>query len=155
GAGVWASFHTKETGAVDGPHSLYETDLYPIISLEFAHNISLTTIYYFYTSPNGAFTTAQELNLKLAWDDSETFGRFALQPWINLAIETKNTAFGDHEGQGLQMGIEPTLWTFGEGGDYPVTFSAPLELGLSINNYYEEEDGSEDTFGYFSFGISM
>jgi hypothetical protein len=154
GGGVWASFHTEDTNFTHAPHSLYETDWYPVVSVEFAHNLTLTGIYYFYTSPNGAFTTAQEFNLKLAWDDSETFGRFALQPWINLAIETNNTAFGDHEGQGLQMGIAPTLYTFFENETYPVTLSAPFELGLAINNYYEEEDGSEDTFGYFSFGLS-
>jgi hypothetical protein len=154
GAGVWASFHTEETGASDGPHSLYETDWYPLISLGFAHNISLTTTYYFYTSPNGAFATAQELNFKLAWDDSETFGRFAVAPYVNFAIETHNTAFGPNEGAGVQMGIGPTLFTIGEGSDMPVTVSAPIELGLAIDDYYEEEDGDENTFGYLNFGLS-
>ena len=72
GGGVWASFHTEETRADHGPTSLYETDWYPVISLEFPHSVSLTTIYYFYTSPNDAFDTVEELNFKLAWDDSET-----------------------------------------------------------------------------------
>ena len=109
GGGVWASFHTEETLAEHGPHSLYEVDWYPALYLELQGGLSLSAIYYFYTSPNGAFSTADELNLKMAWDDSETFGRFALQPWINLAIETENTAFGDEEGIGVQMGIAPTL----------------------------------------------
>jgi hypothetical protein len=154
GAGVWASFHTEETLAEDGPHSLYETDWYPLISLSFAHNISLTTTYFFYTSPNGAFQTAQELNFKLAWDDSETFGRWALGPYVNFAVETHNTAFGPNEGAGVQMGVGPTLFTLFEGSDMPVTFTAPIELGLAIDDYYEEEDGDENTFGYLNFGLS-
>jgi hypothetical protein len=154
GAGVWASFHTEETLAVDGPHSLYETDWYPLISISFAHNISLTTTYYWYTSPNGAFATAQELNFKLAWDDSETFGRWAMAPYVNFAVETRRTAFGPNEGSGVQMGIGPTLFTFFEGSDMPVTLSAPIELGLAIDDYYEEEDGDENTFGYLNFGLT-
>src|SRR5262245_41226402 len=35
GSGVWASFHTKETLAEHGPRSLYETDWYPVVYLEF------------------------------------------------------------------------------------------------------------------------
>jgi hypothetical protein len=153
GGGVWASFHTEETLAEHGPHSLYEVDWYPVVYLEFPNSVSLTTIYYFYTSPNGAFQRVDELNLKLAWDDSETFGKFAMQPWINLAIETHRTSFGDKEGVGLQMGVAPTLFEIGH-DTYPVTFSAPLELGLAIDDYYEEEDGDENTFGYLSFGLS-
>ena len=154
GAGVWASFHTEETLAEHGPHSLYETDWYPAFYLELQGGLTLSAIYYFYTSPNGAFNTVQELNLKLAWDDSETFGRFALQPWINLAIETHRTSFGPNEGIGVQMGVAPTLFEF-KHDTYPVTFTAPVELGFAVDDYYEEEDGHENNFGYLSFGLSM
>jgi hypothetical protein len=151
--GVWSSFHTEETGATEAPRSVYEVDWYPVISLAFPGGVSLATTYYFYTSPNGAFSTADELNFKLAWDDSETLGRYSVQPWINLAIETHNTAFGDREGVGLQMGVEPTLFSVGN-DTYPVTFTAPVELGLALNDYYEREDGSENTFGYLTWGLS-
>jgi hypothetical protein len=153
GVGSWSSFHTAATGAVDGPHSLYETDWYPLVSLGLPGDLTLTTTYYWYTSPNGAFDTTQELNFKLAWDDSETLGRWAIGPWINFAVETHGTAFGDKEGSGVQMGIAPTLYTF-EDETYPVTFTTPLELGLSIDNYYEREDGTENHFGYLTFGLS-
>jgi hypothetical protein len=151
--GVWASFHTEETLAEHGPHSLYEVDWYPALYLELQGGLSLSAIYYFYTSPNGAFQRVDELNLKMAWDDSETFGRFALQPWINFAIETHRTSFGDEEGIGVQMGVAPTLYEF-EHDTYPVTLSVPVELGLAIDDYYEEEDGDENPFGYLTFGLS-
>ena len=154
GGGVWASFHTQETAASERPRSLYETDWYPLISLSFPHGLSLTTIYYWYTSPNGAFQHTEELNFKLAWDDSETLGAFALSPWINLAIETHKTALGPRRGQGLQMGIAPTLFEIPI-ENYPVTVTAPVDLGISIDDYYENSSGKDRTFGYTSFGIGL
>ena len=55
-------------------------------------------------SPNAAFKNTQELNFKLAWDDSDTLGKWAVHPWINLAIETENTSFGPNSGEGVQLG---------------------------------------------------
>jgi hypothetical protein len=150
GAGVWTSIHSEETLAANSPESVYETDLYPLLSVGFANGLTLTTTYYFYTSPNDAFDTVEELNFTLAWDDSEVFA-FPLAPWVNVAIETKLTSLGDHEGTGVQFGIEPTLFELTNG----VSFSLPLEMGLAIEDYYEEADGSEDTFGYVSFGLAV
>jgi hypothetical protein len=152
GGGVWASFQDEETLAQSSPTWLYEADYYPVVYLTLPAGFSLSTIYYFYTSPNDAFSTVQELNLKLKWDDSEALGRFALAPWVNLAIETHRTSFGPNEGVGVQMGVEPTLYTI-EHDRYPLTFTFPLELGLSIDDYYEDETGSENVFGYFSWGL--
>ena len=153
GTGLWASFHADETLAEDGPKSLYEVDWYPLVSLEFPLGFSLTTTYYFYTSPNGAFDHVEELNLKLAWDDSETLGRFSLQPWVNLALETRRTSFGPERGEGWQMGIEPTLFEIPI-ENYPITATAPIELGLALDDYYEDDELDETTFGYVSFGVS-
>src|SRR5512134_732650 len=66
GGGTWLSFQSERTLAEEDPSWLYEADYYPLVSLGFAGGVSLTTVYYFYTSPNGAFTTVQELNMKLA-----------------------------------------------------------------------------------------
>ncbi len=152
GAGVWASFQTDETLAQNSPKSLYEVDWYPLVSIEFPEAVTLTTTYYWYTSPSDAFRHVQELNFKLAWDDSETLGKFALQPWINLAIETERTSFGPNKGEGLQMGVEPTLFEIPI-ENYPITLTFPVELGLALNNYYERPSGSESNFGYVSFGL--
>jgi hypothetical protein len=152
GGGVWNSFHEEETLAENGPHSLYETDWYPLLWVTFPGDVTLTTYYYFYTSPNGAFHTVEELNFELAWDDSEALGRWSMKPWINFAVETSGTSLGDHEGSAVQIGVEPTIWTW-EHPTVPVAFTLPLELGLSIDDYYEL-DGEEDTYGYFSFGLA-
>jgi hypothetical protein len=151
GAGVWNSIHSDETLADHSPNALYETDWYPLVSVEFPYGLSLLGVYYFYTSPNGAFSTVQEVNAKLSWDDSELLGSFAVAPWVNVAVETQRTSFGDNKGVGIQLGIEPTLVDC-ECGASGFTLTAPIELGLSAGDYYEEP-GADDTFGYLSWGL--
>jgi len=152
GGGVWNSWQSEKTLREHSPGPLYETDWYPLFSVGFENDITFTLIYYFYSSPNGAFDTVEELNLKLEWDDSEVLGRWALAPWVNLAIETHLTSFGPDKGEGVQLGIEPTLWELDDDA-YPLSFTIPAELGLAIDDYYEEDDGSENAFGYASVGL--
>jgi hypothetical protein len=154
GLGVWNSVQSEKTLAEHSPRILYETDLYPLLSFTFPYGLSLTTTYYWYTSPNGGFKTAQELDLKFAWDDSEALGRYSLQPWVNLAIETHRSALGDAEGEGVQLGVAPTLYTF-DHPTYPISITIPLEVGLSIDDYYERDNGDNSPFGYFSWGLAM
>jgi hypothetical protein len=151
GGGMWMSWQSERTLATEDPQWLYETDYYPLLSLGFANNLTLTTVYYFYTSPNGAFSTTQELNFKLAWDDSDAFGKWAMAPWVNVAIEMENTSFGADRGTGLQLGVAPTLYT---AENDAFTLTAPVEAGFSIEDYYENADGSGNHFfGYASVGL--
>jgi hypothetical protein len=148
GFGVWMSIHSEETLALNGPESVYETDYYPLVSVEFAGGVTLLTTYYFYDSPNGAWDKAvQELNFKLSWDDSETLGAFAVAPYLNLAIETYSTSLGSNSGTGLQFGIAPTFY---ENDHFSISGSA--EIGLAIDDYYEGVDSTENTFGYATVG---
>ena len=150
GAGVWLSIHSEDTLAANEPESLYEADYYPLLSIDLAGGFNLTTTYYFYTSPNGAWTeTVDELNFKLAWDDSDA-SPFPVQPWVNVAIETHSTSLGNNSGSGLQLGIEPTLFE----NDH-ISVSLPVELGLAIDDYYEGVKAHENTFGYANLGLGM
>jgi hypothetical protein len=149
GFGAWASIHSEETLASESPTSVYELDLYPLVSVGLAGGLTLTTTYYFYESPNGAWSpNVEELNFKLEWDDSEVLG-FPLAPWVNVAVETDGTSFGAKSGTGIQFGVEPTVFET-EGG---FSVSVPVEIGLAVDNYYERPSGKEDTFGYLSFGL--
>jgi hypothetical protein len=156
GGGAWLSFQSERTLATEDPQWLYEADYYPLLVIGFAGGVSLTTVYYWYDSPNGAWDEAvQELNFKLAWDDSEALGRWSMKPWVNLAIETHGSTLlvdgaKDYEGQGVQLGISPTLYA---AEDESFTLTAPAEIGLAINNYYESPGGGENTFGYGQVGL--
>lgn len=153
GTGIWNSVQSEKTLAQHDPKVVYETDVYPMFNIDFPWGLSLLTTYYFYTSPNGGFDTVQELNFKGSWDDSEYLERFALGPWINFAMETDRTSFGDKEGSGIQMGVGPTLYEV-PNETYPLAFTVPVELGISIDDYYEEPGRSNDVFGYLSWGLT-
>jgi hypothetical protein len=157
GFGVWNSVHQDNTFASHSPRSLYETDWYPMLSIGLAGDVTFTTYYYFYTSPNGAFDTVEELDLRFDWDDSEALKDVPLapfSPWINWAVETDRSSNGPDEGAGVQMGIEPLLYQL-DNDEFPLAFTAPIELGLSIVDYYENDDGSNEAFGYLSYGVAM
>ena len=128
GGGLWTSFQSERTLATEDPQWFYEADYYPLLTIGFAGGVSLTTIYYWYDSPNGAWDDAvQELNFKLAWDDSEALGRWSMKPWVNLAIETHIhlVRLAGLRGQGVQLGIGPTLYA---AEDESFTLTVPAEM---------------------------
>ncbi len=149
--GGWWSFHSERTGAMQDPSWLYEGDYYAGLSFGFDGGITAGASYTFLTSPNDAFSTTQELNLSLAWDDSDALGAWSMQPWANLTIETNRTAFGPDEGFGLQLGVEPTLYT-AENDCFTLTL--PAQLGLALDDYYESDSGGENTLGFGTVGLA-
>lgn len=158
GFGVWNSVHENKTFAEHSPEALYETDWYPMVAIGLPGDVTFTTYYYWYTSPNGAFDTVQEVDFRFDWDDTEFSKDLPLapfNPWINWAVETdrsSNPNTGD-QGAGVQMGFEPLLFEF-DNEDFPLAFTAPIELGLSIDDYYTNENGSNRGFGYISYGVA-
>lgn len=154
GIGVWNSVHEDKTLAEHSPKALYETDWYPIVSVGLPQGLTWTTYYYFYTSPSGAFDTVQEVDFRVDWDDSEVLKAFPLAPWMNWAVETDRTSNGEDKGVGLEMGVEPTLFTF-DSKEYPLALSAPVEIGLSVTDYYENDDGANEVFGYITYGLAL
>jgi hypothetical protein len=150
GAGVWLSIHSKKTLALNDPHSIYEADYYPLVSIDLAGGFNLLTTYYFYDSPNGAWDEAvQELNFKLSYDDSEST---KLSPWINIAVETFSSSSGNTSGTGIQFGVAPTFY---ENDIFSLSGSA--EIGVTTGHYYDVPgyDGDESGFGYANLGLGV
>jgi hypothetical protein len=52
----------------------------------------------------------------------------------------------------LQLGIGPTLYAPESG---VLTLTAPVEMGLSMGDYYESSNGNKHIFGYASAGLLM
>ena len=160
--GQWNSLHSGPTGSgrISDPGSTnttamwYESDFYGGISLGFEKwQAGLT--YTSYLSPNNSFGTVKELALNLELDDAafwqdHLFGDISLSPHIVLAFELSGQADGGaSEGTYFEFGIEPGLpLDTGE-----ITFSFPISLGLSLNDYYENGTDMDDTFGFFEVGI--
>jgi len=162
-AGNWNSFHDEQTGqpaGSPGPASWYEADLYTGVGVTLYEDFSLGLDYIAYTSPNDAFSTIQELDLHFGYDDSglwEEMGveNFALSPSATLAFELDNSVIAGDEGVFLSLGVGPSFEIISS-EKTPVTLSVPLTLGLGVDDYFVEGDGSSnDTFGFFDAGLDL
>lgn len=165
--GIWNSFHGEKTdaGIADNPggarrhgsttDSWYEFDFTAGISFTFAKNWTFTPSYYTFLSPADAFATFQGLNLKLAYDDTDLLGAFALHPYVQVLFELENKAgTGADEGVYYEVGIAPS---FPVG---PVTVTLPITAGFGSNDFYgslNESTGQieNEAFGFVSGGVNL
>lgn len=151
--GIWNSFHSRHTdaGAVNGSgtsstRSWYEFDFTAGLSFTFADKFTFTPSYFTFLSPNDGFSTFQGLNLKLAFDDSDMLGAFALNPYVQVLFELENKAgSGPDEGIYYEIGIAPSV-PLG-----PVTLSFPINAGFGSDSFYQ---GSDLTYGFTAVGAA-
>jgi hypothetical protein len=156
--GLWNSLHGGPTGtggANQDPRIWYEADFYAKVTATLFDDLTAAMIYTAYMSPNGRFTSVEELAFAFGYNDSKLLGPFALNPSVLIAFELDGQADGGlDEGVYLQIGLAPG-YTFNDKGTYPLTLSLPVVLGLSLSDYYERVGvgGDDDTFGYLSIGL--
>jgi hypothetical protein len=152
--GIWNSLHSEHTLASGDPEAWYEFDAYGGLGLGLGM-VDFTTLWTTYLSPSGAFDEINDIQFSLGLDDSDWLGNFAMSPTLNFIKEVKGQAdAGDAKGTALQImgGPEFPLTA----GDDPITVGIPLELGLSLDQYYQDPAGSNDsTFGYFLTGLDF
>jgi hypothetical protein len=116
------------------------------VSFTFAKNFVLTPSYYTFLSPNDGFATFHGANVKLAYDDSDLLGAFALNPYVQVLFELENKAGnGSDEGIYYEVGIAPS---FPAG---PVTVTFPITAGFGSHNFYANDAG----FGFVSGGVNL
>ena len=154
--GWWNTFHSRHTdaGAVGGGGSStrawFETDFSFGLTFTFLKNFTFSPTYTFYLSPNDAFETAQTLNFKLSYDDTDLLGALALHPWVNVWWEVENKiGTGPDEGFIYEFGIAPSR-DFGD-----LTVSLPISAGLGSSGGYTNAAGGDETCGYFTAGLSL
>ena len=155
--GWWNTFHSRHTdaGAVNGggastTRSWYESDFSIGLSFTMLKNLTLSPTYTWYLSPNDAFETGQTLSFKLSYDDTDLLGALALHPWVNVWWEVENKiGTGVDEGFLYEFGISPAR-SFGD-----VTVSLPISVGLGSSDFYSNAAGGNETYGYFTAGLSL
>ncbi|HXC50523.1 MAG TPA: hypothetical protein VN634_06565 [Candidatus Limnocylindrales bacterium] len=168
GLGTWESVHSTHTLASgNGPKAWYEADVYPSVSMSWAGGVSTGLTYYFYTSPNGGFSTTEEVDVSLGFDDSPYLDKFALHPSLTLAWEVKGTSFSDFHGNTCDgsgnacghgtgslaiLAIAPSYALFSD-SSYPLTLTLPVSVALSMDDYYKTDEHNE-TFGYAALGLT-
>ena len=153
--GTWNSWHSASTLAdPGGPGNWYESDFVAGVDWGIAP-VTIGFIYTVYNYPGGAFDTIQELGVKLSWDDTnfaEDRLPFALKPYVGVYAET-NDENGSEDWYG-EVGINPGIYTINEDGRYPVSLAVPVTLGVSLKDYYFDDDGGETFFGYGSVALT-
>jgi hypothetical protein len=147
--GIWNSLHTGTAGTGGPTDELhYEERFYSSLTLGFASRVSFTSTYLAYTSPNGSFNTIKEMDFGLVRS-----GR--LSPYALIAVELSDKGQADgglHKGTYLELGVTPKHSIVGD----RVTLSVPLQVGVSLHDYYEliAPNGTtrDHPFGFFSIG---
>lgn len=156
--GTWSSFSDDRATGASGSfsESWYEHDAYVGLSVN-TDRLTLDAIYTWYASPSSDFTEYEDLTFSLSFDDSEVWddeGRFAVNPGVSVAFETRNAALGTDSGVWLGLGIEPEI-DLGASPFGPTTLSFPIGVGLSLDEYYQRADGTSETFGYAEVGAKL
>jgi hypothetical protein len=155
--GTWNSIHSEATGAASTDTSVehwYESDVYASLTASW-DEWTLDATYVWYLSPSDAFETIQELILSASFDDSEHLGAWAMSPSITLGFETgSNYSDGADSDRGIFLGlaVAPGFETM-LGESHPLSITFPLEVGLSLDDYYQDASGDDDFFGYASVGV--
>lgn len=154
--GIWNSIQGESPGDPSDPKLWYEFDFYSALTFGLFEDLEAGVVYTIYTSPNNSFKSYQEIGFRLAYDDSELLGPFALSPHILVAFEFQGgSATAPDQGAYLELGVEPGL-TLIQSEKYPVSLSIPLTVGLSLDDYYQSPtDGNDSTFGYFDAGLRL
>jgi hypothetical protein len=148
---TWNSFHDQGTGTANDDFSdkWYESDIVAGATLTF-DKWTLGASYSWFVSPSDAWQTIQQIDITVAYDDSEAMGAWALSPSATLTFETDNAADGQDEGRYLQLGIAPGFEH--AIGSTDVEFSFPVTVGLSLGDYYQDASGEDETFGFLTVG---
>ena len=143
--GVWNSFHSNHPVA-SSTRNWFEFDFLAGLSFTFGKYFTLSPGYVAYTSPGDYFGTAHVAQVKLAVDDTDLLGAWALHPYVMVEAELDGKAGnGTDEGFYYEVGIAPGC----KAG--PVAISLPIKAGFGSNDYYAEDAG----YGFFSAGVAL
>ena len=152
--GIWNSWHDEKTVS-DGTHnqSWYEADILGGVDVAMG-DFTLGLIYTHYTYPNGALDDIGEIGVKLAWNDAAVTKErgglpFQFSPYIAAYFETADDS--GTEDTYLEVGIGPSFAL----GDTGWTLGIPVVVGMSLDDYYFDENGDEEFLGYGSIGVTL
>lgn len=149
--GTWNSFHSEQTGALGGSvDSWYENDIYAGLSLAL-HQFEFGLGYTIYQYPNSTFNTVHEIGITTSYTpENETLTGIIGSPSAGIYFEVDNSNVNSDPATFFQIALGPSHPIDDEGN---TNISVPVELGLSLSDYYEGTD--DETFGYFSVGAEI
>ncbi len=157
--GTWNSIHDNETGSVPGGSNdeWYESDLYAGVSLAkfIDDRVSLDISYVHYLYPSNTFGDYKEIDISFGFDDSEVMpDGWAMSPYALFAFEFDTTSAGDADNVYLELGGE-LAFSLMESEDYDIDLTVPIALGLSLDEFYVDNNGDNELFGFLSIGANV
>lgn len=153
--GSWNSLHENQTIS-DG--IWYENDLYALATVNvqgFKFNVGYTL----YTYPDDAFESIHEIGVSTGFDDTKLWEKaglagFTLNPELGVYFETDDG--NGSEDIYAELKLTPAYQL---DLDVPVIgkgkLSLPMILGMSLDDYYLDSDGSNAFFGYLQVGAAV
>ena len=150
--GIWNSLHSHHDGPRDSTtRSWFESDF--IAGMTFnIDKFAVSPYFKIYQSPADVFESAYVAGLRLAYDDTDLLGDFALHPYAKVELNVIETSGNNYDpftglnrgnGQYYEVGVTPAhSW-----GD--LTLSLPLKGGFGSGGFYLGNRG----FGFFSVGL--
>lgn len=155
---TWNSIHSNLAS-----NPWYESDFSAGISFDLPAGISTGVTYVYLYSPAGGDIFAEEIDVPITIDETKLLGLgdmplgLTFSPSALFAFEIDGGSDGlggaGEKGIYLELGLAPSV-TLEILKDYPLTLSLPVKLGLSLDDYYEDSTGGNDTFGYFDLAVS-
>jgi hypothetical protein len=156
--GIWNSFHGHHAASLETTRNWYEFDFQAGLTFNF-DKLAISPYYKIYESPASNFQNTYVVGGKIAYDDSDLLGAWALHPYafveFNLEGTTGNNfpaAAGSRfvspsfhgRGQYYEVGIAPAhSW-----GD--LTLSLPITAGFGSGDFYLGNRG----FGFIGVGAA-
>jgi hypothetical protein len=151
--GDWNSVHTAIAGSGPKPGHWNETDPTTGLSITFLKDWQFEAAYTAFVSEVDAFSTSQNVDLKLRYHD-KFLGGFSINPYAEFFLETSNKATvvfdkaTSKRGYYFQLGIDPA-YAF---KTIPLTLDFPTYVNFPDQNFYQAANGSgsSSTIGLFT-----
>jgi hypothetical protein len=159
--GAWSSIQShvypnKGVGHISGVKNWFEFDYTVALAVTMAKNLTATLSYIeadYPALPSWMTQPNRNIQLGLAYDDTDLLGAFALHPHVSVLRELNTNESGaagiEKDGWYYEVGIAPS-YTALKGSAYPITLTAPITAGFGDANFY-----AGNTFGFFSSGLNV
>ncbi|GIW75825.1 MAG: hypothetical protein KatS3mg104_0888 [Phycisphaerae bacterium] len=140
---IWSDLNDNVDSAIGGPIQEVDFNVGVTYTLE-KFSFTLTHNYWLYAGDN-----ENAVELAVAYDDSELWGgKFALNPSALIHYRYEGQS-GQEECAVIQLGVAPTVYTFMEESDYPISISVPAAVAFFTDDY----QGGDSGFGYANIGV--
>jgi hypothetical protein len=140
---IWTDLNDNVDSEIGGPVQEIDFNVGVTYTME-KFSFTLAHNYWLYAGDN-----ENAVEFAVAYDDSELWGgNFALNP--SALVHYRYEGIGSQEECAvIQFGVAPTVYTFLEGKDYPISIGVPAAVGFFTDDY----QGGDSGFGYANVGL--